>query len=226
MEKIEKQLIELAESKYKEFHSSLMPTVDKDTVLGIRVPILRSYAKKIFKENNFEIFLEELPHKYFEENNLHAFLIEQIKDFDEVIEKTEKFLPYIDNWATCDMFTPKVYKKEKERLFPFIEKWIKQEEVYTRRYGIKLLMSLFLDESFSESHLDLVKNACSDEYYVNMVVAWYFATALAKQEKSTLFYFENAILPVWVHNKAIQKAVESRRISPELKEYVKGLKIK
>ena len=226
MNKIKKDLFALIDNEYKEFHKSLIPTIDEDTVLGVRIPALRAYAKKLYKEGGYEEFLNELPHTYYEENNLHAFLLEQIKDFDELISMTEKFLPYIDNWATCDMFMPKAFKKNKKTLYEYIKKWLKSEETYTVRYGIKLLMSLYLDEDFKEEHLELCALSCCDEYYINMVIAWYFATALFKQKKSALPFIEKRKLSAWVHNKSIQKARESKRITPEMKEYLNTLKIK
>lgn len=224
MDYIYDELIALSDNEYKKFHSALMPTVEKESILGIRVPNLRKYAKQLFKVGGYEPFLEKLPHKYYEENNLHAFLIEQIKDFDEAIKKTEEFLPYIDNWATCDMFTPIVFKKNKKKLLPFIKKWLKSDKTYTVRYGVKLLMALYLDEDFNEEHMELLCSIKTEEYYINMAIAWYFATALAKQEKSALKYIENNRLGVWVHNKSIQKAIESKRISPEMKKHLKKQK--
>lgn len=224
MDKICRELKKLAESEYKKFSSGLMPTVGEDTVLGVRVPVLRKYAKELFNEGGYEPFFKELPHKYFEENNLHAFLIEQIKNFDEVIKETEIFLPYVDNWATCDMFTPKVFKKNKEKLLHYIKRWLKSEKTYTVRYGVKLLMTFFLDEDFDVAHMEMLSDIHTEEYYINMCVAWYFATALAKQEKSAVLYLKNEKLSPWVHNKAIQKAIESKRITPEMKEYLKSLK--
>ena len=225
-EKIRQELRRMADGEYKIFSASLMPNIEKDSVLGVRVPILRSYAKKIFKEGKYEEFLSGIPHLYFEENNLHTFIVEHIKDFNEAIDETEKFLPYIDNWATCDMFMPKTFKKNKEELLKYIKKWIKSDKTYTVRYAVKLLMTLYLDEDFDEEFMSFVASVCSDEYYVNMMVSGYFATALFKQPKSALFYIEEKKLPIWVHNKSIQKARESKRISNEMKEYLNSLKIK
>lgn len=211
----------MGEEDYREFSSKLMPTVEKSKVIGIRTPILRKYAKGL---ENYEDFLNDLPHKYFEENNLHAFLIEREWDFDRCIELIESFLPYIDNWATCDSMKPKVLKKEPEKLLKYINKWIKSKDVYAVRYGINLLMSFYLDENFDEDHLMIVANVRSNEYYINMMRAWYFATALAKQYKKTLPYIEKNVLDTWTHNKTIQKAIESLRISKEQKEYLRTLK--
>ena len=222
--KITEELFKLQDTDYKSFHSKLMPTVDADTIIGVRVPVLRKFSKDLSK--TFDVTAYSLPHEYYEENNLHAFLIEHIKDFSLALYETERFLPYIDNWATCDMFMPKVFKKNKVKLFEYIKKWIKSDETYTVRYAIKLLMSLYLDDDFEESHMNLVSSACSGEYYVNMMVAWYFATAFFKQQKNALCYIEQKKLPEWVHNKSIQKARESKRISDEMKKYLNSLKIK
>lgn len=218
---IQKTLLSMGEEEYREFSSKLMPTVEKSKVIGIRTPLLRKFAKNL---KNYEDFLDELPHKYFEENNLHAFLIEKERDFDKCIEKLDKFLPYVDNWATCDSLKPKVLKKEPEKLLKHIKKWLKSKDVYAVRYGINLLMSFYLDENFDREYLMLVADVKSDEYYINIMRAWYFATALAKQYKQSLPYLENGILDKWTHNKTIQKAVESLRITKEQKEYLKTLK--
>lgn len=211
----------MTEKEYGEFISRLMPTVDRDKVIGIRTPVLRKYAKGL---KDYEDFLASLPHEYFEENNLHSFLIEREKDFDKCIEKLDAFLPYIDNWVTCDSMKPNVLKKEPHKLLIHIKRWIKSKETYTVRYAINLLMSFYLEENFDESFLKLVADVNSDEYYINMMRAWYFATALAKQYKKTLFYIENEVLDVWTHNKTIQKALESYRISKEQKQYLRNFR--
>ena len=181
----------------------------------------------VFNTDEANIFLKQLPHKYYEENNLHAFLIEQIKDFDKCAEEVTKFLPFVDNWATCDMMSPKIFKTNPQKTFELIQKWIKSDSIYTARYAIVTLMSNFLDEYFSEKHLDMVKNAVCDEYYINMAIAWYFSMALVKQYEKTIPLFENRVIEnKWVHNKSLQKARESRRIRPEIKEYLNSLKIK
>lgn len=213
----------MAEEDYRDFSSRLMPTVGKSTVLGVRVPLLRKYAKSL---ENYEEFLKELPHKYFEENNLHAFLIEREKDFNKCIEKLDAFLPYIDNWATCDGLKPKVLKKEPEKLLKHIKRWLYSKDIYAIRFAINLLMSYYLDELFNEEYHEIVANINKDEYYINMMRAWYFATALAKQYEKTLPYIENNKLDSWTHNKTIQKAVESFRITNEQKQYLKTLKNK
>lgn len=211
----------MAEDEYREFSSKLMPTVKKEKILGIRIPILRAFAKDL---KDYEDFLKDLPHKYFEEDNLHAFLIEREVDFERSIEKLDRFLPYIDNWATCDSLKPKVLKKEPKKLLGHINRWLKSQDTYTVRYGINLLMSFYLDENFNEKYLGYVADIKSSEYYINMMRAWYFATALYKQYDHTLPYIENNVLDVWTHNKTIQKAVESLRITSDKKEYLKTLK--
>ncbi len=218
---IQKDLLSMGEEAYRDFSSKLMPTVEKETVIGIRVPVLRTYAKSL---EDYETFLKNLPHRYFEENNLHAFLIERERDFDTCIEKLEAFLPYVDNWATCDGMKPKVLKKEPEKLLLYIRKWIGAKEIYTVRYAINLLMSYYLDEHFEPEYLKMVCDVQSDEYYINMMRAWYFATALAKQYEDTLPYLKKNLLDDWTHNKTIQKAVESYRITDAQKTYLRTLK--
>lgn len=223
---VESQLFSMQDLKYKEFHSALMPTVNPDVIIGIRVPQLRKFAKEFAKSADAAAFLEELPHKYYEENNLHAFLIEQEKDFARAAELTEKFLPQIDNWATCDMFRPKIFGKNPEKLLPYIYNWLKSDKTYTVRFAIGLLHSFYLDENFKPEYLELVSKIRSDEYYINMMVAWYFQTALVKQYESAIPYITGRRLPDWVHNKTIRKSVESLRVSKELKEYLKTLTVK
>ena len=218
---IQKALLSMGEEEYREFSSKLMPTVDKSSVIGIRTPVLRKYAKGL---EDYEVFLSQLPHKYFEENNLHAFLIEKETDFDRCIEKLNAFLPFVNNWATCDSMKPRVLKNNLQKLFIHIKIWLASEDVYAVRYAINLLMSFYLDSHFDEQYLRLVADIKSDEYYINMMRAWYFATALAKQYERTLVYIENNTLDVWTHNKTIQKAVESLRITKEQKVYLKTLK--
>ena len=219
--KIRDELLLMGETGYRDFSSSLMPTVDKSRVIGIRIPILRKYAKQL---NNYEDFLADLPHRYYEENNLHAFLIESEGDFDKCIERLDSFLPYVDNWATCDSMKPKALKKEPEKLMIHIKRWLLSHDVYAVRYAINLLMSYYLDDGFDKSYLELVVGVESDEYYINMMRAWYFATALSKQYASAVLYLEEKRLDKWTHNKAIQKAVESYRITEEQKIYLKKLK--
>lgn len=218
---IQAALLAMGNEKYRDFCSNLMPTVEKSRIIGIPTPALRAYAKRL---ESYEEFLNHLPHVYFEENNLHAFLIERECNFEKCLERLEAFLPHIDNWATCDCMKPPVLKKYPAELLSRIRKWIESEYVYEVRYGINLLMSFYLDENFSSEHLAVVAGIKSEEYYINMMRAWYFATALAKQQKATLPVLENNTLDVWTHNKTIQKARESRRISPEQKDYLKTLR--
>ena len=224
VEEIRERLFSLADEKYKAFHSKLMPTVDSDKLIGVRTPALRKFAAEVYKSAEYKEFMSDLPHKYYEEDNLHGFLIEKIKDFDECIVEIEKLLPYIDNWATCDMLRPKALKKEPQKLLKYIHKWIKSDEIYTVRYAIGCLLSYYLDDNFKAEHLSLVADVRSEEYYINMMIAWYFATALAKQYDSTIIYLENRKLPEWVHRKTIQKAIESYRISDETKAYLRTLR--
>lgn len=225
MTDLQKELFKLRDEKYREFHKNLIPTVDADTVIGIRAPALRAFAKEYYKRGEVREFLHALPHKYYEENNLHAFLIEQIKNFDTALAETERFVHYIDNWATCDCFLPKVFVKNVDRLLPNIKRWLASDETYTVRYAVGLLMKVYLDGNYKKEYMELVAGVSSDEYYVNMGVAWYFATALAKQYDDALSFIESHALKPWVHNKSIQKATESRRIPPETKEYLKSLKV-
>lgn len=222
MEEIQKHLFELQDMAYRDFHSRLMPDIDKETVIGIRVPVLRKYAKSIAGTELSEKFIKELPHCYYEENNLHMMLITGIKDYDRCISEIERFLPYIDNWATCDFPAPKCFENHKEDLLPVIKRWIASSETYTIRYGIGMLMRLYLDADFDPEYVRIVAEVKSDEYYVNMMIAWYMATALAKQWDVVIPYIEEHRMSDWVHRKTIQKAVESYRITDEQKKYLKG----
>ena len=223
---ITEQLFALQDLEYKKFHSKLMPTINPDVIIGVRTPELRKLAKQLSRSTDVELFLQELPHQYYEENNLHGFLIESIKEFDECISALNKFLPYVDNWATCDMMSPKVLKTNLPKFYEWVKVWIASGETYTVRFGVNMLMKYFLDEAFLPEYPELVASIRSEEYYVKMVVAWYFATALAKQYDAVLSYIEGHRLDAWTHNKTIQKAVESYRISPEQKCYLKTLKEK
>lgn len=223
---IQSQLFELQDMDYREFHSKLMPTVDPKTIIGVRTPALRMLAKKIAKTPEAAPFLRILPHTYYEENNLHAFLIEGLKDYEQVIDELNRFLPYVDNWATCDMMSPKVFRKYTDKLYPQCLIWMQSDHPYTIRYGIGMLMTHFLEEHFNPQVLEQVSRIRSEEYYVNMMIAWFFATALAKQYDAALPYLLSHRLEPWVHNKTIQKAVESRRISKETKTYLRTLKVK
>lgn len=221
------ELQKLADAPYRDFQAKLMPTIDKTRTLGVRTPVLRRFAKDLWRHHqaDAEQFLTQLPHKYYDENNLHAFLIEQVGDLERTLELTEQFLPFIDNWATCDSFNPPVFKRYPEEIYSKIQTWLRSDRVYTVRYSMGLLLSNFLDEQFQPMMIKQVMSIKSDEYYIQMMQAWYLATALAKQFDATLPYLENGQLPTFVHNKAIQKAIESQRISSELKQYLRGLKI-
>ena len=226
LNQIKSELFEIQDVKYKEFHTKLIPTVDKNTIIGVRIPDLRKMAKELSKKEDIDIFLNTLPHQYYEENNLHAFIIETEKNYDKCVEKINKFLPFVNNWATCDSMRPKVFSKNTEKLITEIEKWINSKDTYTVRFGIECLMTYYLDKDFNEKYLQSVCDIQSEEYYINMMRAWYFATALAKQYDSTVKYIENKKLDTWTHNKTIQKAVESYRITKEQKTYLKTLKRK
>lgn len=224
--KLQIELFELQDLKYKDFHQKLMPTVNPDKVIGIRTPILRKFAKDFGKRAEVEGFIKNLPHKYYEEDNLHAFLLEEIKDYEELIKELNIFLPFVDNWATCDMMRPKILKKHKPELLEDIKRWLSSKDTYAIRFAVNCLMNYYLEEDFKSEYLHLVKNIESDEYYINMVRAWYFATALAKQYDETIKILENNVLDKWTHNKTIQKAIESYRVTKEHKKYLKILKIK
>lgn len=223
---IRDELFAMQDEKYRDFQAKLIPTVEHDTVIGVRTPALRDYAKKLLKREDIQEFLDDLPHKYFDENQLHAFILSGMKDYEKCIEEVVRFLPYVDNWATCDQMSPKVFRKHKQELLTNIKEWVRSKETYTIRFGIGMLMEHFLDDDFDPEYPEMVAAVRSEEYYVNMMIAWYFATALAKQYEAVLPYIENNRLDVWTHNKAIQKAVESYRITPEQKEYLKSLKLK
>lgn len=224
--KIRKDLNELRDDEYRLFQSNLIPQSDKNIFIGVRTPELRSMAKKLYKDKDIDLFLNDLPHKYFDENQLHAFIISLIKDYDECIKKVNLFLPYVDNWATCDQLNPKVFAKNKDKLIKQIDIWLDSNETYTIRFAIKELMNHYLDDDFNEKYLKKVSKIKSEEYYVKMIVAWYFATALAKQYETAIKYIENRKLAKWIHNKTIQKALESFRITDKQKDYLRSLKIK
>ena len=223
---IRQQLFAMQDTDYREFQVKLIPTVDPEKVIGVRTPQLRKFAKELAKDPEAESFLEDLPHEYFDENQLHAFLISEIKDFGSCILKTERFLPQIDNWATCDQLSPKAFKKHRPELLEYIKRWIKAEDTYIIRFAVGMLMQHFLDEDYREEYPEMVSSVRSEEYYVNMMIAWYFATALAKQYDSVLPFIEGGRLDPWTHNKSIQKAAESFRITPEQKAYLRTLKRK
>ncbi|WP_028504643.1 DNA alkylation repair protein [Ruminococcus sp. FC2018] len=223
---IRQHLFELADNKYRDFQSSLTPTVSSRDFIGVRTPALRAYAKELVKRDDIGEFLADLPHKSFDENQLHAFIISLYKDFDSCIAKVEAFLPYVDNWATCDQMSPKVFAKHKKELLKHIKLWLDSDKTYTVRFGIKMLMEHFLDVDFDLKYPKAVAEIRSDEYYIKMMQAWYFATALAKQYGSVIGFIRDKKLDDWTHNKAIQKSVESYRINDEQKQYLRTLKIK
>lgn len=223
-EEILQRFFALQDLKYRDFQAKLMPTVDKSMIIGVRTPALRRLAKEFAKREDVGAFLDALPHGYYDENNLHGFLLCEEKDFDRVITRLDAFLPYIDNWATCDLLSPKVFKKHKAELLPHIRRWLASSKVYTVRFGIEMLMSHYLDEDFTPEYFDWVAVLRSEEYYVNMMIAWYFATALVKQYDTALpILLEQRLMP-WTHNKIIQKAIESYRITDEQKAYLRSLK--
>lgn len=226
MTEIQKKLFELQDTEYKKFHCKLVPTIDPETVIGVRTPELRRLAKQLAKDKNIGCFLEKLPHQYYEENNLHGFLIETIRDYDACIKAIDEFLPYVDNWATCDLMSPKVFQKHPSELIVKIKEWIASEKTYTVRFAIGMLMTFYLDDAFRPEYLELAASVRSEEYYINMMTAWYFATALFKQYEAAVPYLEQKRLDTWTHNKTIQKAVESRRITEEQKDYLRSLKRK
>ena len=222
-DEIRRELFKNADEKFGDFQAKLMPTVAREKIIGVRTPILRKFAKELAK-GEINDFLADLPHEYFEENNLHGFIISEIKDFDDALKRTNEFLPFIDNWATCDQTSPKAFKKNREKLKEEILRWLDSDATYTIRFGIEMTMTYFLGDGFDLSLVNRIAEIESEEYYVNMMIAWYFATALAKNPDETMPFIENKILPVWVHNKTIQKAVESYRIPDETKAYLKTLK--
>lgn len=224
MNELQTTLFGLQDLKYRDFHSRLMPGINKDTIIGIRTPVLRKFAKEFAGTTKAETFLQELPHQYYEENNLHMMLLAGIKEYEKCVCEVERFLPYINNWATCDSPAPKCFAKHKEELLPKIRTWMASDHTYTIRYGIEMLMNLYLEEDFKPEYPKLVVAVQSEEYYVNMMIAWYFATALAKQWDAVLPYLEARKLSPWVHRKTIQKAVESYRITDEQKIYLKSLR--
>ncbi len=220
------ELFSKQDIKYRDFQVKLIPHKTVEEMIGVRTPELRKYAKELLKREDIGSFLAILPHEYFDEYQLHAFIISGIKDYDKCMEEVNRFLPYVDNWATCDQLSPKVFKKNRSDLLKQIKKWLKSKETYTVRFGIGMLMEHFLNEDFDIKYPEMVAKLRSEEYYINMMIAWYFATALAKQYDAVLPFIEEKRLDKWTHNKAIQKSVESYRITPEQKEYLKTLKIK
>ena len=218
------RLKKVSDNKYKEFQAKLVPNISSDLILGVRTPDMRKIAKEINNTEEAKEFLKQIPHKYYEENLVHMFLIAMIKDFDLCVEELNKFLPYVDCWPVSDQSSPKVFSKNHDKLISIIKKWISSEHVYTARFGIRILMNEFLGDDFKEEYLSIVANKKGDDYYLKMMIAWYFATALAKKYDATIKYFENHMLDEWVFKKAIGKAIESFRVTDEHKLYLKSLK--
>ncbi len=225
-EQIRNRLFELRDTKYAAFHKNLMPGFDDDYIIGVRIPQLKKLAKELSQTEEIQEFLTDLPHKYYEENNLHAFMIDQEKLFDKAMDLTEAFLPYVNNWATCDSLAPRSFAKQTDKLLPYIKKWLSSEHTYTVRFGIACLMRWYLGENYKNEFGGLVAAVSSEEYYIMMMQAWYFATALAKNYESILPYLTEHRLSKWVHNKTIQKSIESYRITDKHKEYLRSLRIK
>ena len=223
---IRSELLKNQDLSYRDLQIKIIPSVEADSIIGVRTPVLRSMAKVFAKREDVSLFLDDLPHKTFDENQLHAFILSGMKDAEECIRLVDRFLPYVDNWATCDQMSPKVFSKNKDLLLEYVNEWIKSDEIYVKRFAIGMLMEHFLDVDFKTSYLTRVAKIRSEEYYVNMMIAWYFATALAKQYEATVPFIEKQKLDKWTHNKSIQKAVESYRITPEQKEYLKTLRRK
>ena len=222
---IREDLLCLQDREYRASQCKLIPTLDPDTVIGVRTPVLKEYAKQLAKMEDARAFLRDLPHSCFEENQLHAFLLSEMKDYDLCMAEVIRFLPYVDNWATCDQMSPKAFKKHRRALLEQVKEWLRSDKTYTLRFGIRMLMLHFLDAEFDAAYPEMVANIRSDEYYVNMMIAWYFATALSRQYAQIVPFLENRRLDRWTHNKAIQKAIESYRITPEQKAYLRSLKI-
>jgi 3-methyladenine DNA glycosylase AlkD len=218
------RLLAVKDPEYREFQAKLVPNIDPATIIGVRTPDMRNIAKEVAKSKERDAFLQELPHKYYEENLVHFFVIAQIKDFDECVKRVEEFLPYVDCWPVSDQASPKSFKKNHNNLLPYIKKWIASNHVYTARFGIRMLMNEFLGDEFKDEYAQMVAEKKGEDYYLKMMVAWYFATALAKNYDETVKYIENHCLDEWVHKKAIQKAVESFRVTDEHKEYLKSFR--
>lgn len=224
-EEIRNRLFELKDEKYKEFTLKIIPDLEPDNVIGVRSPQIAKLSKEIIRSGDYSSFLDDCPHKYYEEMGIHVAIINSMKDYDSVIREIDRFIPHVDNWATCDGIKPrKAFSKYCDRLIIDAKRWIKSEHIYTKRFGIEMIMNFFLDDNFKREYNDLVASIRSDEYYINMMIAWYFATALAKQYNDTIPFIENRRLDEWTHKKTIQKARESYRITEEQKEYLKSLK--
>ena len=225
-EEIREKLYDRQDLKYRDFQAKLIPGMEPEKMIGVRTPDLRKIAKQMVKREDIGEFLENLPHEFFDENQVHAFVISELKDYGRCVQGVERFLPFVDNWATCDQMSPKVFKKHRPELLDSIKEWIRSEHTYTVRFAVGMLMQHYLDEDFDPEYPEMVAEVQSEEYYIRMMIAWYFATALAKQYEAVLPYIEERRLEPWTHNKTIQKAVESYRITPEQKEYLRSLKVR
>ena len=225
-EEIREKLYDRQDLKYRDFQAKLIPGMETEKMIGVRTPDLRKIAKQMVKREDIGEFLENLPHEFFDENQVHAFVISELKDYGRCVQGVERFLPFVDNWATCDQMSPKVFKKHRPELLDSIKEWIRSEHTYTVRFAVGMLMQHYLDEDFDPAYPEMVAEVQSEEYYIRMMIAWYFATALAKQYEAVLPYIEERRLEPWTHNKTIQKAVESYRITPEQKEYLRSLKVR
>ena len=223
--KAQELLFQLQDKGYRDFQSKLIPTIPVETIIGVRIPAIRKLTKEYGKDPESVEFLKQLPHTYYDENILHALLVAEIKDYEACVKEVERFLPYVDNWAVCDIFSPKVFRKNKDKLIDKIIEWTASSHPYICRFGIEMLMTHFLDEDFRVEYLEIPAAVHFGEYYVNMMIAWFYATALAKKWDATIGYIEDQRLDTWTHNKTIQKARESYRITPEQKEYLKTLKV-
>lgn len=225
IEEIQKELFALQDIAYRDFQAKLIPNLESGSMIGVRTPALRKLAKQMAKREEIGEFLEDLPHTYFDEDQLHAFIIGERKNFAQCMEELTRFLPFVNNWATCDQLSPKIFKKHRQELLPYVQEWIGSDKTYVVRFAVGMLMEHFLDEDFDMAYPEMVSKVHSEEYYINMMVAWYFATALAKQYDAVLPYIEEVRLDPWTHNKAIQKSLESNRITAEQKAYLRGLKV-
>ncbi|MCQ2455267.1 MAG: DNA alkylation repair protein [Clostridia bacterium] len=221
---VKDRLFELSDKKYADFQAKLTPTIDRKKFIGVRVPNVRKLAKELYNSNNYADFLKELPHEYYDENMLHGLILSELKDYDDCVKKVDSFLPYVDNWAVCDIMSPKCFKKNKDRLIEKIVEWSANNQTFTSRFGIEMLMTHFLDDEFKPKYLEIPSGVRLEDYYSKMMVAWFFATALAKQWDATIPYLKENRLEIWTHNKTIQKAIESYRINDEQKAYLRTLK--
>ena len=226
IDNVQKELFAMQDTGYRDFHMKLMPTVDPERVIGVRTPALRAFAKKYGKTEEAKQFLKVLPHQYYEENNLHGLLLEQGKDYEKCVKDLDLFLPYVDNWATCDLLALHMMKKHRDIFIREIYRWMESDKPYIIRFGISMLMRHYLDEGFKPEYPEKVAAIRSEEYYVNMMRAWYFATALAKQYEKILPFLEEQRMDIWTHNKTIQKSIESYRITQEQKDHLRTLRIK